>query len=318
MMHARIFAIHVENSLRNIIYILQFSQTKHKGITTICIDPTLSAPVLDFLQTSKEGGGLQTICNTHYHFDHVAGNVDLLQHYPEIEIFGPQKKCPQGTHGLQQGDGLFLDVSGCICLQKSEERKGKETEQPLPLPLLEVFESPGHCDEHIGFSTTSATSSRAGTASSSPMALASGGPRPSPHQSRVYYFAGDTLTFGGVGNCHDSTGSVADLFSSIQKLCLHFSDETLLCCAHDYILQNLDFSLQIVPENENIRACLETLRKESEDFRRTFLQNYTLGQDKKLNLFLMLDDPILRKQLDLVSATDFEVFCKLRALRDRY
>jgi hydroxyacylglutathione hydrolase len=53
--------------------------------TAIAVDPSEAAPVLRYLEEKQLG--LAGILNTHHHFDHVGGNIELQKRFPDAAIF---------------------------------------------------------------------------------------------------------------------------------------------------------------------------------------------------------------------------------------
>ncbi len=82
----------------NYIYIL------HGGGQTAVIDPSLAAPVQDIL--IKEGWQLDYILNTHHHWDHTDGNIELKTATGAkiIGYKGDEKRIPGIDIKLEDGD----------------------------------------------------------------------------------------------------------------------------------------------------------------------------------------------------------------------
>ncbi|MBD2449229.1 hydroxyacylglutathione hydrolase [Nostoc sp. FACHB-152] len=69
------------------------------------VDPAEAAPVLSKLEELK--ADLIAIFNTHHHHDHVGGNQQLMQHFPNLTVYGgaeDQGRIPGQQVFLQQGD----------------------------------------------------------------------------------------------------------------------------------------------------------------------------------------------------------------------
>ena len=66
----------------NFAYLLICKKTKEAAV----VDPSEQAPVLKAVE--QEGVELTTILNTHHHWDHVGGNKELKELYPELTIYG--------------------------------------------------------------------------------------------------------------------------------------------------------------------------------------------------------------------------------------
>ena len=59
----------------NYAYILHDEETRLVGV----VDPSESSPIINFLQ--KKNLKLNYILNTHHHFDHIGGNIELKKKY---------------------------------------------------------------------------------------------------------------------------------------------------------------------------------------------------------------------------------------------
>lgn len=59
-----------------------------KNKDVVVVDPGDAIPVLNFLK--EKNLNLKSILITHKHADHIGGIEDLLNHYPNIKIYGPK------------------------------------------------------------------------------------------------------------------------------------------------------------------------------------------------------------------------------------
>ena len=59
-----------------------------KNKDVVVVDPGDAIPVLNFLK--EKNLNLKSILITHKHSDHIGGIEDLLNHYPNIKIYGPK------------------------------------------------------------------------------------------------------------------------------------------------------------------------------------------------------------------------------------
>ncbi len=85
----------------NYAYLMELQNGK-----TAVIDPGESAPVIKALE--EKGRSLDYILNTHHHWDHVDGNLELKQHYG-CDILGPKNEpIPGRDRGLEEGNSLSL------------------------------------------------------------------------------------------------------------------------------------------------------------------------------------------------------------------
>lgn len=93
------------------------------------VDPAEAQPVLKLLQ--ELNATLVAIFNTHHHFDHVGGNRELKQHYPQAVVYGSVEdkgRIPHQEVFLSEGDQV---------------RFGNRSS--------EIFFVPGHTRGHIAY-----------------------------------------------------------------------------------------------------------------------------------------------------------------------
>lgn len=93
------------------------------------VDPAEAQPVLQHL--AELGAQLETIFNTHHHLDHVGGNRELIQRFPNICVYGGAK-----DRGRIPGQQVFLEEGDTV---KFGDRVG------------EVLFVPGHTSGHIAY-----------------------------------------------------------------------------------------------------------------------------------------------------------------------
>ena len=136
------------------------------------------------------------------------------------------------------------------------------------------------------------------------------------HLSYFYYeegrlkgvFSGDTLFNAGVGNCNNG-GDPEVLFETIEQCFDQVDGDVILYPGHDYLENNLNFTLSICPENNDARQLLDEISgKEFNEDPRLF------NVEKKVNLFLKN----CRSQLTSLGKTDKEIFINLRKRRDAW
>ncbi len=132
-------------------------------------------------------------------------------------------------------------------------------------------------------------------------------------------FSGDTLFNAGAGNCHNG-GHPEELFETFERQLEVLGDDTLLYPGHEYLLNNLAFTLDREPDN---RAAAELLEKcKNQDPAHALLT--TLGQEKEINTFFRLQSPTIVAKLaeefpEIGDNPDARtVFLKLRELRNSW
>jgi hydroxyacylglutathione hydrolase len=128
-------------------------------------------------------------------------------------------------------------------------------------------------------------------------------------------FSGDTIFNAGVGHCHyggDPEVLADTVFSQVDAL----PDNTMLYPGHDYIVNNLRFTLDREPNN---RAAAELLQQvESQDPNQALITN--LGQERQINSFFRTQSPEIIENFPQLSAeaSPREVFLALRECRNSW
>lgn len=128
-----------------------------------------------------------------------------------------------------------------------------------------------------------------------------------------WLFCGDSLFCGGCGRLFE--GSAEEMWTSLQKL-MALPDDTKVYCGHEYTLSNLQFALTVDPDNVELQ---QRLAKVSE-LRQKGLPTIpsTIGEEKKTNPFLRVQDKAIRTRLNMLDATDVEVFARIRQMKDEF
>jgi hydroxyacylglutathione hydrolase len=132
-------------------------------------------------------------------------------------------------------------------------------------------------------------------------------------------FSGDTLFNAGAGNCHNG-GHPEELYKTFSQQLARLPDHTLIYPGHDYIENNLRFTLNREPDNRRAQEMLEKL--EGQDPSRAYVT--TLAVERDINTFFRLTSPSVIARLreafpDLPEKPDARtVFLKLRELRNKW
>jgi hydroxyacylglutathione hydrolase len=161
---------------------------------------------------------------------------------------------------------------------------------------LEVLDTPGHTMCHVCL--RSRTRSRTDTPA---------------------LFCGDTLFNAGAGNCHNG-GHPEALYQTFAGQLAKLPDDTLVYPGHDYIDNNLRFTLAREPDNTRAAALLDEVK--GQDLDAPLVS--TLGLEKEVNTFFRLHSKAVIAKLrevfpDLPDEPDAKtVFVKLRELRNKW
>ncbi|MDX1605605.1 MAG: hydroxyacylglutathione hydrolase [Candidatus Competibacterales bacterium] len=139
------------------------------------------------------------------------------------------------------------------------------------------------------------------------------------HTDQPALFCGDTLFNAGAGNCHNG-GHPEALYQTFAGQLARLPDDTRVYPGHEYIVNNLKFSLDREPDNGRARELLDRIADQDPDDPLVT----TLALEKEINAFFRLHSPGVIARLretfpDLPDEPDPEtVFLKLRELRNRW
>ena len=139
------------------------------------------------------------------------------------------------------------------------------------------------------------------------------------HGDRPALFSGDTLFNAGAGNCHNG-GNPEDLYATFVEQLARLPDDTQVYPGHDYIENNLRFTLAREPDNAAAKALLPEIAGQDPATGKVT----TLGEERQFNTFMRLQSPGVIAALraafpELPEKPDPKtVFVKLRELRNSW
>ena len=183
-------------------------------------------------------------------------------------------------------EGASANIPGMtIGLSEGDVLKiGKEVE-------LEVLDTPGHTMTHI--------------------CLLSKTDNPA-------LFSGDTLFNAGAGNCHNG-GHPEELYETFNKKFCNLPETTWIYPGHDYLKNNLEFTLDREPNNEQAHKLLNSIKNSDAG---SIITNLKMESD--INTFFRLSNNTiidrLREDFPKLSSNPSkkEVFLLLRKLRNNW
>ena len=157
---------------------------------------------------------------------------------------------------------------------------------------LEVLDTPGHTMSHVCLLS---------------------------HTDQPALFCGDTLFNAGAGNCHNG-GHPNELYQTFATQLAKLPDHTRIYPGHDYLANNLRFTLDREPDNTHAQQLLP--QAQSQDPTQALVT--TLAMEKQINTFFRLVSPSVVARLrdafpDLPDHPDPRtVFLRLRELRNKW
>ncbi|MCK2053722.1 hydroxyacylglutathione hydrolase [Methylobacterium sp. 37f] len=214
---------------------------------------------------AETGWTLTDILVTHRHGDHVEG-IPEVKRRTGARVTAPLKAgaaVPEVDVTVSEGDGVRVgDLAA------------------------EVWETPGHCADHVTYWFAEAG----------------------------VVFAGDTLFTLGCGRVMED--EPATLWHSLARF-LPLPDATAVYSGHDYVLSNARFALAAEPGNAVLaERAAEAERAKAEG---RFLIPSTIGAERATNPFLRAGEAALAQAVGLAPGTQPSVvFTALRAWKNRF
>jgi hydroxyacylglutathione hydrolase len=135
----------------------------------------------------------------------------------------------------------------------------------------------------------------------------------------TYYFPKDGIAFTGdtlfsLGSGRIFEGDPQMMWESVSKIAA-LPEDTDIYCGHEYTLNNARFALTIEPENDILKkrvAEVEALRAAGKPTLPT-----RLDVEKATNPFLRPQSRSIQARLGMLGAPDWEVFARLRQLKNK-
>ncbi|MDP9839783.1 hydroxyacylglutathione hydrolase [Neorhizobium huautlense] len=136
----------------------------------------------------------------------------------------------------------------------------------------------------------------------------------------AFWFEGARLLFSGDLIFHLGAGRVqeampAQMWTSLDKI-RALPPETLIYSSHEYAADNARFAVTIEPDNTSLRQQIELIEKRQ----KAGIPNVpsTLATELAANPFLRVDQVSVRSRLDCKENANWEVFAKLRRMKDAF
>uniref|UniRef100_A0A182N0L4 hydroxyacylglutathione hydrolase n=1 Tax=Anopheles dirus TaxID=7168 RepID=A0A182N0L4_9DIPT len=126
-------------------------------------------------------------------------------------------------------------------------------------------------------------------------------------------FTGDTLFLAGCGRFFE--GTPQQMYDALIGQLSSLPDETRVYCGHEYAVQNLRFGATVEPDNADTRALLEQAQQADLEGRRALVPS-TIGQEKRINVFMRVHQPTVQAFVD--RTTPLDTMQALRAAKDKF
>jgi hydroxyacylglutathione hydrolase len=212
----------------------------------------------------ETGWRLTDILVTHRHADHVQGIPGLKARFG-CRVVAPRKAA--------------AEVPG------ADQTAGEGDRVAVGELSAEVWDTPGHCRDHIAYWFA----------------------------AEKALFAGDTIFTLGCGRVMEST--MDEMWGSLERFAA-LPDDARVYSGHDYVRSNAKFALAADPDNAALKRRAEEAEVAAQQGR--FLIPSTMGEEKATNPFLRAGDPALARSVDKAGAPPNEVFAALREWKNRF
>lgn len=132
----------------------------------------------------------------------------------------------------QTGATVYGPAQETLPVRDHALTEGDQVKMPQLDLALQVIDVPGHTAGHIAYY---------GTLDNQPI-----------------LFCGDTLFAGGCGRIFE--GTPQQMYESLNKLAV-LNPATLICCAHEYTVSNLDWACVVEPGNKTLQERTINMKK---------------------------------------------------------
>ncbi|KAG6223232.1 hypothetical protein E4U26_004673 [Claviceps purpurea] len=122
-------------------------------------------------------------------------------------------------------------------------------------------------------------------------------------------FTGDTLFNGGCGRFFE--GNAAEMNEALNTRLASLPDDTLVYSGHEYTKANAKFAMSVLPSD-----AVKKLQAFTDGDDVTTPGKFTIADEKKHNVFMRLDDPIVQKATGASEPVD--VMNKLREMKNNF
>ncbi|KAL5889844.1 Cytoplasmic glyoxalase II, variant 2 [Pyricularia oryzae] len=121
-------------------------------------------------------------------------------------------------------------------------------------------------------------------------------------------FTGDTLFHGGCGRFFE--GTPEEMNTALNKTLAALPDDTRVFPGHEYTKSNVKFGISVL-QSEPVQKLQEFAESNKET-----QGQFTIGDEKKHNVFMRMDDPVIQKATGETDSV--KVMGKLREMKNNF
>ncbi|OAQ96205.1 hypothetical protein LLEC1_03262 [Akanthomyces lecanii] len=240
--------------------------------------PVRVAPVLKDATASGKIN-LTSIVNTHHHWDHAGGNKKLVR--CPIRVSMEMKDLTHARQLEDLGNPKLKIIGGKNCEGVTQTPKHEEVFKVGDISVKAVH-TPCHTQDSICYYMEDSTGKAV--------------------------FTGDTLFISGCGRFFE--GNAAEMHEALNKRLAALPEDTVVYPGHEYTKANVQFAISVL-QSEPVKALQDFAENN-----KVTTGKFTIGDEKKHNVFMRLDDPVVQKA---TGATEpVEVMAQLREMKNSF
>ena len=126
-------------------------------------------------------------------------------------------------------------------------------------------------------------------------------------------FSGDTLFRLGCGRIFE--GTYETMYKSLKYI-ENLNDDLMVYCGHEYTINNLNFLKSVFPDHQSLKIMKEQINNQLTKTKSSI--PFNLGEEKNINPFLSSKSIFYDEYKKSNKLSNFEMFCYLRELKDKF
>lgn len=104
------------------------------------------------------------------------------------------------------------------------------------------------------------------------------------------------------------------MHTALNKTLASLPGDTVVFCGHEYTKSNVAFSKAVLPNRPAIQSLVEFIQQKKNNGVTTGV--FTIDDEKKHNVFMMVEDPEVQQAMGLKGKTAVDVMAALREAKN--